>query len=722
METEDAVDEIDNTVHSAGSGTVYRHSADSSIESCNMSSENINDSVHSVYDNSKTRNNNDNNDDNIGNNCDNSHNSNNTNNNDDDDDNGITESGAVCVDEKPLMIIHNNKLDDDNNLSSEHFESSEVDNVVHNREVKNTVLVNDDIGKNWNDKNKNVIVCVDKTHNNNKTSYNVSEQKKYQENHSQKFQFKELDIAKKLSESILKKEYDIPMSPLLCSLSISPPHTPTRMREYLIPDAAKKGKLQSEISIQNLNDKLNISSVMNNVRVTEDYGIIDEENFHREFEAKYRRNVASNVEKSTSNSNDDDDDVFNIRMNDNDNDDNNSGNSHDDNRNDNDSNDNNDNDSNIISNNNHHNTNSPSPLCVGPLKIPSPSLLAVAVAVDEVVWAELNRLGDGSKVLEIFSMSDQKLQKKCPKNTDSNSNSISDNNTSICCGGESCVCGHEEKEDSHNDENDNNSNSGNCSMILVASYTIIPEKYRIISKQKTLQVINKSHENENENENKDKNKDGNNENKQYGDNNDGNNSHNTLIRCCESVKDINENEGRNDKNSNLSYLSNTIKIKQHNNQESGLETMISSGSYKNLTHTSIKKEEKEEKEEKEKEGKMFSTVDSLLTIHGFEIFSPHKKHNVNISLQKSSLNIITNSNLSNIKIKGKVENVLEEHSDNKKVISTSVSTVKIVRNEIASDIFNDNDNVDNDELGEWKIFWCESESDCAEWMLSLRSD
>ena len=713
METEDAVDKIDNTVHSAGSGTVYRHSADSSIESCNMYKGDINDSLHSVYDNIKTRNNDNNNEDSIGNDCDNSHNSNNTNNNDDDD-NGITESGAVCVDEQPHVIIHNNKLDDDNNLSCKHFENSEVDDVVHNRKVENTVLVKDDIGENWNDKNKDVVVCVDKKHNNNKTSHDVSNQKKYPESHSQKFQFKELDIAKKLSESILKKEYDIPMSPLLCSLSISPPHTPTRMRKYLIPDAAKKGKLKSEISIQNLNDKLNISTVVNNVRVTEDYEIVDQENFHREFEAKYRRNVASNVEKNESDSGDDD--VFNSRMNNNDNNDNSSSNNNDENRNDNDSNDKNDSNSNIISNNSNHNTSNSSPLCVGPLKIPSPSLslLAVAVAVDEVVWAELNRLGDGSKVLEIYSMSDQKLQKKCSKNTDSNSYS----NSSICCGGESCVCGHEEKEDSHN--NDNQSNSGNCSMILVASYTITPHKYRVISKQKTLHVINKSHENENENENKNKNKNGNNENKQYGDNSDDDNSRNTLTRSCESEKDKNENKGnRNDKNRNLSYLSNTIQIKQHY-QESGSETMISSGSNDNLTHTSNKKEEKEGKEEKEE--KIFSTVDSLITIHGFEIFSPHKKHNVNISLQKSSLNIITNSNLSNIKIKGKVENVLEEHSDNKKVISTSVSTVKIVRNEIASDIFNDNDNVDNDELGEWKIFWCESESDCAEWMLSLRSD
>ena len=657
METEDAVDEIDGTVHSAGSGTVFRHSADSSIESCNMSNENINGSLHSVYDNSKIRNNDNNNDDNndnsFSNNRDNSHNSNN---NDDDDDNGIAESGAVCVDEQPHIIIKDNKLDAENNSSAKHCENSEVDDVVENRKIRNTVLVEDNISETCNNKNDDAVVYVDKTHNNNKVSRSASKQDKYQENLSQKFQFKEFEIAKKLllSESILKKEYEIPMSPLLCSLSISPPHTPTRIREYLVPDAAKKGTLKSEISIQDLNVKLDISpTVVNTVRVNENYETIDVENFHREFEAKYRRNVEKSDDSIC------DDDVFNIRMNDDDNNHSNSNNSKDSDNNDSDRNDNNNSNNNNINNNN-HNTNNSSPLCVGPLKIPSQSLLAATVAVDEVVWAELSRLGDGSKVLEIYSMSDQKLQKKCSKNvntdSNSNSNSNSDSNSSICCGEDSCVCGHDDKEEN---DNDNRSNNGNCSMVLVASYTIIPDKYRIISKQKTLHAINKSHENDNENENETKNGNGN-----------------------------------------------------------------SSGSNNNLTHSSNEKEKKDEK--KEKKEKTFFTVDSLLTVHGFEIYSPHKMDNVNISLQKSSsFNIITNSNFSNIKIKEKVENVLEEHSDKKKVIHTSLTTVKIIENEIVSNICNDNDNdndVNDDGFAEWKTFWCESESDCAEWMLSLRCD
>ena len=194
METEDAVDEIDGTVHSASSGTAYRHGADSSIESCNMSVQNINDSVQSVYDNGKTRNSNNNNDyyddNSISNNCDNSHNSNNNNNNNNNNDNnndnnennnnddhGIVESGAVCVDEQPHMITKNNKLDAENNLSAKYCENSEVDDVFEIRKINNTVLVKDNISENWDDKNEDVVVCVNKTQNNNKTSHSVSKQK-----------------------------------------------------------------------------------------------------------------------------------------------------------------------------------------------------------------------------------------------------------------------------------------------------------------------------------------------------------------------------------------------------------------------------------------------------------------------------------------------------------------------------------------------------------------
>ena len=94
---EDTVDEIDNTVHKSGSGILYRQNADSSTESGSSCNENINDIVHSINNNDKT---------NYGNN-----NGDSTGNNDDNDDNGILESGAVCVDEQPHVIIVNDELD-----------------------------------------------------------------------------------------------------------------------------------------------------------------------------------------------------------------------------------------------------------------------------------------------------------------------------------------------------------------------------------------------------------------------------------------------------------------------------------------------------------------------------------------------------------------------------------------------------------------------------------
>jgi hypothetical protein len=599
------------------------------------------------------------------------------------------------------MIIENDELDAGNNLLCEYFENSETDDIVDNRTMQSTVFEKDDsvqnhvkktvtdsvvsVGETWIDGKG--VVCVKKTHKLNNTSKIVSQQKRYQEYHSQKFQLKELDIAKKLTESILKTEFEVPVSPLLCSLSISPPYTPTRKREYLVPDAAKKEKLISDISNENLNDKTKITNILNDVSNSDDYKNIDVENFHREFEAKYRRNVTTTLGKSNTDS---DDDCINIRKNNGNNDNiNNDNNDQSDTSNDNIDN-NNDNDG------NNDDTKCTAPLCVGPLKIPS----LLAVAVDEVVWAELTRLGDGSKILQIYSISDQKPHNISTKNTDINTNSDVTSSGGGGGGVGGSVC----------DEKENDGDNGSsCSMLLVASYKIIPDKYRVISKQRSRQAIDEMTDNDITN--------GNDEN-----NSDDSESQHAFIRNCDSVggddrggkgvadereKGKVNGEGKgDDKNTNQLKLLDSSSLTTTTNKHSQ-ELVIN-----NATHTDLIPHSSRE------EDKIFTTVDSPVITYGFEIFSPHYKVDVRTSLQpppssSSSSSVVTGH--SNIPVTEKMEkNIVDKYGEN--ITRTSPTYVKIEESEADRSVDDDSDSA-----GRWMLFWCESESDCAEWMLSLRS-
>ena len=620
----------------------------------------------------------------------------------------------MCLDEQPTITIENDKLDAGNNLLSEYFENSETDDIVDNRTMPNTVFEKDDsvqvqvkktvtdsvvsVGETWIDGKG--VVYVKRTHKNNNTSKIVSQQKRYQEYHSQKFQLKELDIAKKLTESILKTEFEVPVSPLLCSLSISPPYTPTRKREYLVPDAAKKEKLISDISNENfdLTDETKITNVLNDVSDSDDYKDIDVENFHRDFEAKYRRNVTTTLGKSNTDS---DDDCINTRhRNDNNkiNDDNDNVNIDSDDNNDNTDNNNNDNDD-----DNNDDTICTAPLCVGPLKIPS-SLLAVAV--DEVVWAELTRLGDGSKVLEIYSMSDQKPHNISTENTDINTNSevTSSAGGGGGVGGSGC--------DEKGKENDGD-NGSSCSMLLVASYTIIPDKYRVISKQRLRQVTDEIAENDMTNGNDES-------------SSDDSESQHIFIRNCDSVggddgggekegvkigdereKGKGRGEGKgDDKNMNqLNFLDSssiTTPINKHSQ-----ELVNNSATHTDLIPNSSREDDK-----------IFTTVDSPVTTYGFEIFHPYNKGDVKTRLQPpssstSSSNVATTH--SNAQMTEKMEKkIVDKYGEN--MIRSSPTYIKIEENEADRSVDDDSDSA-----GRWMLFWCESESDCAEWMLSLRS-
>lgn len=654
--------------------------------------------------------------------------SNGSNHNRDNDRHGIAECSAVCLDGQPTMIIENDtKLDAENNLLSEYFENSETDDIVDNRTVQNTAFEKDDsvqgqvqvkntvtdsivrVGEAWIDSKG--VVCVKKAHkNNNNTSRIVSQQKRYQEYHSQKFQLKELDIAKKLTESILKTEFEVPVSPLLCSLSISPPYTPTRKREYLVPDAASKEKLKSEISNENLNDKTKITNILNDVSESDDYNNIDVENFHREFEAKYRRNVTTTLGRSNTDS---DDGCINIRsknesnkktdnhnndyVDKNNNDNNDQSDSHNDHI------DNNNNDDNINDDNN-DDTISSAPLCVGPLKISSLS----AVAAEEVVWAELTRLGDGSKVLEIYSMTDQKAHNISTKNVDINSKNTNINTNaevSSSGGGGLGGSGCDEKEK----ENDGD-NGSSCSMLLVASYTIVPDSYRVISKQRSRQAVDETTENDMTN--------GNEEN-----NSDDSESQHTFIRNCDSVGGDDrggqglkvareEDEKEKGKKDGKGDDGNTNQLKLLDT--SSLTTAINKHSQelgnKSATHTDhISTSSKEE-------DKIFTAI-----TYGFEIFNPHEKGDVRIRLQHPSSSSSSFSNVattySNVQVTEKMEKKIVEEGVEENMIRTSPTYVKIGDNETDKRVDDD----DDDSVGTWMLFWCETESDCAEWMLSLRS-
>ena len=730
--------DIDNTVHKAGSGIGYRYTVDSSTESesigAHTSDEIIIENGQSSHDNDKINsgvgNDNDNsvnnddigddnNNNNISNNENNNGNGNNgSNHNSDNDRHGIAECSAVCLDEQPTMLIENDKLDAGNNLSSEYFENSETDNIVDNRKMQNTVFEKDDsaqvqvkktvtdsvvsVGETWiNDKG---VVCVKRTHKHNNTSKIVSQQKRCQEYHSQKFQLKELDIAKKLTESILKTEFEVPVSPLLCSLSISPPYTPTRKREYLVPDAAKTEKLISDASNENLNltDKTKITNVLNDVSDSDDYKNIDVENFHREFEAKYRRNVTRTLGKSNTDS---DDDCINIHHKNDDN----KNNDYDDNVNNinsdnidinNDNNDNIDNTNNDNDDDNNDDTICTAPLCVGPLKIPS-SLLAVAV--DEVVWAELTRLGDGSKVLEIYSMSDQRPHNISTKNTDINTNSDVTSSGGGGVGGSGC----DEKEK----ENDID-NGSSCSMLLVASYTIIPDKYRVTSKQRSRQATDEMTGNDITN--------GNDEN-----NSEDSESQHTFIRNCYSVggddgggggkegvrEETEKEKGKEGKGEGKGDDMNTNQLKLLDSTSLTTDINMHSQELVNnsTTHTDLIPNSSRE------EDKIFTTVDSPVTTYGFEIFNPHYKGDVRTSLQppSSSSNVVRGH--SNVQITEEMEKkIVDKYREN--MIRSSPTYVKIEETESDRSVDDDSDSA-----GRWMLFWCESESDCAEWMLSLRS-
>lgn len=116
-----------------------------------------------------------------------------------------------------------------------------------------------------------------------------------------KHQRHKLDMAKMGSDSILlRNEFEVPISPLLCSLSMSPPYSPNREKGYLVPEAVTTPRrLRSGISIENLHatpEKKAGKFVKNNgTSDSIEFSSIEVDKFHREFEEKYRRQTETLV-------------------------------------------------------------------------------------------------------------------------------------------------------------------------------------------------------------------------------------------------------------------------------------------------------------------------------------------------------------------------------------------------------------------------------------------
>jgi hypothetical protein len=185
------------------------------------------------------------------------------------------------------------------------------------------------------------------------------------------------------SDSILlRNEFEVPISPLLCSLSMSPPYSPNREKGYLVPEAVTTpNRLRSGISIENLHttpDKKTGKYVKNNgTSGSIEFSSIDVDKFHRDFEEKYRRQTESLVSNR---------DVDGSEY-DCDNDENSSG----------------------------MGSDSSFPVCVGLLKATS------AFPNDKEMWGELCYIDDGTAALKLYRV----LHKEESDNSteDSNKNS-----------------------------------------------------------------------------------------------------------------------------------------------------------------------------------------------------------------------------------------------------------------------------------------------------------
>jgi hypothetical protein len=232
------------------------------------------------------------------------------------DDYGIADSGAVCVDKKADSVTGTDQDDDAGSDWSVSNTGRDQDGVVEHDILMESLV---DSIRDGSLVNKMNLPCKagfkescegDMKDVNIKVAIPLPRFKHVLRPEEVRFdeycthQRQKIDMAKMGSDSILlRNEFEVPISPLLCSLSMSPPYSPNREKEkgYLVPEAVlTPNRLRSGISMDSLHatpDKKTGKFVKNNgTSDSIEFSSIEVDRFHREFEEKYRRqteNLAS---------------------------------------------------------------------------------------------------------------------------------------------------------------------------------------------------------------------------------------------------------------------------------------------------------------------------------------------------------------------------------------------------------------------------------------------
>jgi hypothetical protein len=231
------------------------------------------------------------------------------------DDYGIADSGAVCVDKKADPVTGTDQDDDagsdwsvsnidqDQEVEAEHdiLMESLVDSIRDGSLVNKMNLpckagFKESCEGDMKDVNIKVAISLPRFK-------HVLRPEEVRFDEYCTHQRQKIDMASMGSDSILlRNEFEVPTSPLLCSLSMSPPYSPNRDKEkgYLVPEAVlTPSRLRSGISIDSLHatpDKKTGKFVKNNgTSDSIEFSSIEVDRFHREFEEKYRRQTESLV-------------------------------------------------------------------------------------------------------------------------------------------------------------------------------------------------------------------------------------------------------------------------------------------------------------------------------------------------------------------------------------------------------------------------------------------
>ena len=230
------------------------------------------------------------------------------------DDYGIAECGAVCLDNSQSRSTSTLDADQEmtkRNLSDSFFQSASQSpkRADHKSDVKrkfNKVNFLDDPVhiqcENESEKEVKYKAKLKEIGEDNIISGNIENIQSLKTQEKRYFEFRmqqrrKMILMKNMTDSILQKVVDTPCSPLLCSLSISPPYSPHRIKEYLVPDTARmidgrviSAEISSDCLLACVNDmSINTYNNGNNSSISHNNDSIDRDAFHRDFEEKYRK-------------------------------------------------------------------------------------------------------------------------------------------------------------------------------------------------------------------------------------------------------------------------------------------------------------------------------------------------------------------------------------------------------------------------------------------------